>query len=405
MSELIFSEKEKITKERKGVWKILVVDDEPSVHIITKRTFMTTDYLGKGIEIVSAHSWKEAEEFMAANSDIAVILMDVVMESEEAGLKAIKYIREVLNNRDVRIIIRTGQPGYAPEREVILGYDINDYKEKTELTSQKLFSSVISAIRSYNDIINLRQLSNELKEAKEKAESESRAKTLFLGNISHEIRTPMNGIISNMNLLQMMLEEQADFVENLKDMEESANNLIYIIDNLITVATLESGKIEPEIKEFKFYSFFKSVVETYEVTAKAKNIEFKYEIDNNIPDNLKGDAGIIKRILLSILSNAFKYTESGKILVKVSKVFQQNEDIRVEFSISDTGIGMEQDKIDMIFEPFNQGDLTASKIYQGMGLGLSIAKRIIELMGGEIVVKSKKEIGTTFTFYINIKAV
>lgn len=405
MSELIFSEKEKITKERKGVWKILVVDDEPSVHIITKRTFMTTDYLGKGIEIVSAHSGKEAEEFMAANSDIAVILMDVVMESEEAGLKAIKYIREVLNNRDVRIIIRTGQPGYAPEREVILGYDINDYKEKTELTSQKLFSSVISAIRSYNDIINLRQLSNELKEAKEKAESESRAKTLFLGNISHEIRTPMNGIIANMNLLQMMLEEQADFVENLKDMEESANNLIYIIDNLITVATLESGKIEPEIKEFKFYSFFKSVVETYEVTAKAKNIEFNYEIDNNIPDNLKGDAGIIKRILLSILSNAFKYTESGKILVKVSKVFQQNEDIRVEFSISDTGIGMEQDKIDMIFEPFNQGDLTASKTYQGMGLGLSIAKRIIELMGGEIVVKSKKEIGTTFTFYINIKAV
>ncbi|WP_438863218.1 DUF3369 domain-containing protein [Neptunicella sp.] len=134
-------------------WKILIVDDEPEIHTVTKLALSDFHFQEKGLDFVSAYSGEEAKQAFRDHNDIAIVLLDVVMESDHAGLEVAKYIREELHNNYTRIILRTGQPGQAPERDVIINYDINDYKSKTELTAQKLFTVIISTLRSYRDIV------------------------------------------------------------------------------------------------------------------------------------------------------------------------------------------------------------------------------------------------------------
>lgn len=136
-------------------WRILVVDDDAEVHAVTRLILGKMHYKGRGIELLSAHSGIEARQVMGSQSDIAVVLLDVVMETDDAGLRLVSVIREELGNTATRIILRTGQPGQAPEEQVIVDYDINDYKAKSELTAQKLFTTVVAALRSYETIVAL----------------------------------------------------------------------------------------------------------------------------------------------------------------------------------------------------------------------------------------------------------
>lgn len=133
-------------------WKIIVADDDEEVHAVTSLALSSFQYKGRGLEIISAYSADQTEQLIRDNPDTAVILLDVVMENHDSGLKLVKYIREAVGNTMVRIILRTGQPGYAPEMEVIYNYDINDYKEKTELTSAKLVTTLIASIRNFDDL-------------------------------------------------------------------------------------------------------------------------------------------------------------------------------------------------------------------------------------------------------------
>lgn len=151
---LLFEEEHPITSpiQMKDVWKILIVDDEPEIHQVTKMVLDDFIFDNRTLQFFHAYSGEEAIRLMEDEPDIAIILLDVVMEKDDAGLRVVKHIREIQNNKYVRIILRTGQPGQAPEKQVILAYDINDYKEKTELTSQKLFTTIIAALRSYRDI-------------------------------------------------------------------------------------------------------------------------------------------------------------------------------------------------------------------------------------------------------------
>ena len=136
-------------------WKVLVVDDEPDVHAITRVVLASFRYAGSGLAILSAYSRGDAERHLRQHPDIALVLLDVVMEEIDSGLRLVHFVREELNNALVRIVLRTGQPGYAPEQEVVLRYDINDYKEKTELTTQKLFTTVIASLRAYQHLTQL----------------------------------------------------------------------------------------------------------------------------------------------------------------------------------------------------------------------------------------------------------
>jgi CheY-like chemotaxis protein len=138
-------------------WNVLIVDDEPEVHSVTRFALEDFRFKGRGIRLFNAYSGREAVSFMESRTDIALIIMDVVMESDSAGLDAIRVIRDEHKNWLTRIILRTGQPGQAPEQRVILNYDINDYKSKTELTATKLFSAVVTALRSYDDLLRLEE--------------------------------------------------------------------------------------------------------------------------------------------------------------------------------------------------------------------------------------------------------
>ncbi|NNJ90447.1 MAG: DUF3369 domain-containing protein, partial [Gammaproteobacteria bacterium] len=157
-ADLVFAPEDDDT-DKKGFtvspWKILIIDDEPDIHEVTRASLTKFEFEGTGLTFLHAHSAKEAREILATENDIAVALVDVVMEDEDAGLNLVHYIRKDLKNKLIRLILRTGQPGQAPERKVIRTYDINDYKEKTELTAQKLDSTIYTSLRSYRDLVAL----------------------------------------------------------------------------------------------------------------------------------------------------------------------------------------------------------------------------------------------------------
>ena len=161
--ELIFAEEDEVEeKPIEASWKILIVDDEIEIHHITKLALKDFTFENKLITFISAYSGKEAKEMIQAHPDIALILLDVVMETEEAGLEVVKYIRDILDNQIVRIILRTGQPGQVPEDVVIVSYDINDYKTKTELTNKKLFTTVVTALRAFRSLTQIEASKSEL---------------------------------------------------------------------------------------------------------------------------------------------------------------------------------------------------------------------------------------------------
>lgn len=158
-NEFLFADdaEEEEVSANTGSWKVLIVDDEPEVHAVTKLALSDFTFQGKPLEFISAYSGAEAQAVIVEHPDAAIVLLDVVMETDDAGLNVARFIRDEAQNPHVRIILRTGQPGQAPERQVILNYDINDYKSKTELTAQKLFTVIMASLRSYRDIISLEQ--------------------------------------------------------------------------------------------------------------------------------------------------------------------------------------------------------------------------------------------------------
>lgn len=139
-------------------WPVMVVDDDPQVHTMTRVLLRDFDFQGRGFQVLGAHSAAEARAMLARHPDVPVMLLDVVMESDDAGLELARHIRQDLGNHSLRIILRTGQPGEAPERRVMLDYDINDYRSKTELTAQKLFTAVVAALRSWTHITTIERL-------------------------------------------------------------------------------------------------------------------------------------------------------------------------------------------------------------------------------------------------------
>ncbi|MGY0711986.1 DUF3369 domain-containing protein [Azospirillum argentinense] len=174
-------------------WKMMIVDDEPEVHSITKLVLADFAYKGRSAQFISAYSAAEARTILEREEDIAIILLDVVMETDDAGLQLVHHIREELKNRHVRIILRTGQPGQAPERAVILDYDINDYKAKTQLTAQQLFTTTVAALRSYEDIMAIEMNRRGLEKIIEASSSLFQARSMKL--FAAGVLTQLSGIL------------------------------------------------------------------------------------------------------------------------------------------------------------------------------------------------------------------
>ncbi len=394
-------------------WKVMVVDDEEDIHSVTRIALKSFSYRDRGIEFIHSHSAEESKPLLRANPDIAVILLDVVMETNTAGLDLVKFIRDEVHLKYTQIILRTGYPGYAPEREVIVSYEINDYKTKTELTAFKLFTLVLASLRAYDSVTELERmrLGLEDKVRERTAELEQRnlqimemdqMKTRFFSNVSHEFRTPLTLIIGP---LEDILSKE-DLTEknrvSMERMHRNAVRLLGLINQLLDLSKLDAGSMKLEMSESDIMRFSRLIVSSFQPLADRKNIY--YEVDIPKKDYITYfDSDKLEKILTNLLSNAFKYTpDDGKVncLIKIESRGMKKDQDFLNIRISDSGPGIPAELIDKIFDRFYQVEGSWQHSSGGTGIGLSLTRELVGLQHGQIKVESAEGEGSSFTIVI-----
>lgn len=236
---------------------------------------------------------------------------------------------------------------------------------------------------------------NQLEVATEELAKSTKAKSEFLATMSHEIRTPMNAILGMTHLLKQD-SPRKDQVEPINILDFSGKTLLSLIDDVLDFSKIEAGKIEFESIEFEINKLINVIMESFKATASNKGIELEKEIEEGIPNALVGDPARLTQILNNLVSNALKFTEEGEVKVKVNLVSDYDDAVRLRFSIIDTGIGIDEERVDSIFESFTQASQNTKRLFGGTGLGLTISKQLAELQGGEISVESEEGKGSTF---------
>ncbi len=247
------------------------------------------------------------------------------------------------------------------------------------------------------NIRELKETEEKLKQEKKKAESSEKVKQLFLANMSHEIRTPMNAILGFTRLLQEsdIDEEQRKYIDIIL---QSGDNLLVIINDILDFSKIEAGKVVFEIMPFHLVDNINSTIDLQAVKAEQKKIKLNVHIDEKLPVMVQGDSVRLTQIMLNLISNAIKFTEEGEVNVSVTEVKQNKNDVVIQFSVKDTGIGIPLEKQSKIFEIFEQATTSTVRKFGGTGLGLSIVKQLVELQGGRITLKSKLGVGSEFCF-------
>lgn len=245
------------------------------------------------------------------------------------------------------------------------------------------------------DITKRKKIEEDLINAKEKADESNKVKSEFLANMSHELRTPLNGVIGMANIA---LENEKDKKQRLylEKIDLSANILLKIINDLLDYSKIEAGKLPIENIEFNVDTLLQSVADLVSVKAYEKDLELLFNRDMRIPKVLIGDSLRISQVLVNIIGNSIKFTENGDVSLEVRFENCENHRIFLQFIVKDTGIGMDEKTLNNIFNSFTQADASTSRKYGGTGLGLTITKNLVELMGGKISVESEVNIGSTF---------
>jgi len=276
---------------------------------------------------------------------------------------------------------------------VIVARDITDQKRMTkELTEAIVFAELATGFAEDAKI--------KAENATLIAESAVKSKQQFLSNMSHEIRTPMNAIIgfTKVVLKTDLTNKQKEYIQAIK---LSGDALIVLINDILDLAKVDAGKMLFEQVPFKITTSLSAMLHLFETKIHEKNLRLVKDFDNKIPEILVGDPVRLHQIIINLVSNAVKFTNKGKITIIALLVNEDEEEVTIEFSVSDTGIGIPENKIDRIFENFQQASSGTSRLYGGTGLGLAIVKQLVEAQGGSINVKSKIGEGSTFSFVLN----
>jgi len=278
---------------------------------------------------------------------------------------------------------------------VIVARDVTEQKRiATELTEAIVFAEMATVIAE--------EAKRKAEQATHIAEDAVKAKQQFLSNMSHEIRTPMNAIIGFTKVV-LKTELTAKQKEYLKAIKLSGDALIVLINDILDLAKVDAGKMTFEQIPFKMSFSISAMLHLFETKIQEKNLKLVKEYDNAIPKTLLGDPVRLHQIILNLVSNAVKFTAKGKITVSVNLLDEDDETATIGFAISDTGIGIPENKLEKIFDNFQQASSGTSRLYGGTGLGLSIVKQLVEPQGGTVKVESKVNEGSTFSFALSFQ--
>jgi C4-dicarboxylate-specific signal transduction histidine kinase len=395
--EILFAAEDEDSIKYDGSYRVLIVDDEEEIHTITKLALNNFEYNNKNIEFISAYSAKEAKEILSSTDDISLILLDVIMESDKAGLEVVEHIRDSLDNHITRIVLRTGQPADVPEERVIKEYDINDYKSKTELTSTKLFTVVLSSIRSYDAIISMLNAQEISRQKDDMLLQQSKMATMgeMIGMIAHQWKQPLSNISANVSTTALKIKlgtfEQDDILNTFDSVMNQVKYMSTTVDDFKNF--FQPNKLKEQIEIKKVYESSMSIISSILKVNGIKLIEkFGYTPKlNTYPNELL-------QVFLNIINNAKdalieKNIENPQIEITT---YSDEEYITIEFC--DNAGGIPEDIIDTIFEPY-----FTTKGKEGTGLGLHMSKVIVEKnLNGKLSVQNGNN-GAKFTIKLPLE--
>lgn len=335
-----------------------------------------------------------------------------IIDANDAAVREYGYPKEEIRTKKIFDISRhrkgdyiTDQLEKAAEEGMVfeaIHYRKNGSSFYVEVSSTSSLihgkKVLLSVIRN---ITERKLVEIELKNAKAAAEEANQAKSEFLANMSHEIRTPLNGIIG-MTDLTLLTELTYEQKENLSIVKSCGVSLLRVINDILDFSKIEAGKMIIEKLDFNINQFVEDIYKTHKTKAQEKGIELSYGISKNVPLSLVGDSSRLGQILNNLVSNAVKFTNMGSVSIYVEKVSEDMGYLQLKFSVLDTGIGISKGESDKLFKNFSQVDGSITRKYGGTGLGLTISKRLVELMGGQIWFESEK--GNGSKFYFTVKA-
>lgn len=379
--------------------KILVVDDEPDVESLIIRSFRNK-IKQKELDFIFARNGIEALEILSKEVNIDIVLTDINMPLIN-GLTLLDNLQ--LLHPDVKAVIISACDELEKIRSA-MNRGAFDF-----LTKPIDFKDLDITIKK--TLANVQQLkeNKRLKQEKHEAEAANRAKSVFLANMSHELRTPLNAIIGYSEIL---LEDAHDFgyeylINDINNIHTSGRHLLTIINDILDLSKIEAGKMDMHWEAVNIIALIENVLATIQPLVEQNNNTLEI-ICEDYQEQIIVDPNKMRQVILNLLSNAAKFTENGKIILRV-KVVNNDADFIYEnrdsnftdkvlvLSVADTGIGISEEKIDSLFQPFTQADNSTTRQYGGTGLGLAISRHFCKMMGGDIAVVSEVNKGSVFT--------